>query len=393
MTLALCAAVGAASGQTTASGAPATQPATQPAGPKPLPITPPAPGEIERSLARGVAFLLGSQNADGSWGSAGKTKDLNIYAPVPGAHHAFRLGVTALCVKALIEAGGDGSDVAKAIDRGEVYLLEELPKLRRSEPAALYNNWAHAYGIRALVRMYARRPADEPRKARILELIAGQIDRLKRYESLNGGYGYLDFALQSQHSTAISTSFMTSTVLIALYEARGLGVHVPKELSDHSIAAVLRQQNPNFTYHYSESFQFYAGRPINLPAGSLGRSQVCNLALRLWGDTRITDDVLKEWLDRLLARNGWLSRARKFPVPHESWFQIAGYFFYYGHFYASGCIDQLPPADRPHFQDHLGRILLDLQEKDGSWWDYPMYNYGQFWGTPYAMMALKRCQK
>jgi hypothetical protein len=312
---------------------------------------------------------------------------------VPGAHHAFRLAVTALCVKAMIEAGGDGADVGKAIDRGEAYLLEELPKLRRTEPAALYNNWAHAYGIRALVRMYARRPADEPRKAKILEIIAGQIDRLKRYESLNGGYGYLDFTLQSQHSTAISTSFMTATVLIALHEARGLGVHVPKELSDRSIAAVRRQQNPDFTYHYSENFLFYAGRPINRPAGSLGRSQVCNLALRLWGDTRITDDLLKVWLDRLFARNGWLSRARKFPVPHESWFQVAGYFFYYGHFYAAGCMDQLPPADRPHFQNHLGRILLDLQEKDGSWWDYPMYDYGQFWGTPYAMMALKRCQR
>ena len=55
-------------------------------------------------MARGAAFLLGSQNADGSWGSARRTKDLNIYAPVPGAHHAFRLAVTSLCVKAMIEA-------------------------------------------------------------------------------------------------------------------------------------------------------------------------------------------------------------------------------------------------------------------------------------------------
>jgi len=378
---------------TTAALGAASGPTTQPAGPKPPPVAPPGPDEIARSLARGTGFLLGSQNANGSWGSAGRTKDLNIYAPVPGAHHAFRLAVTALCVKALIEAGGDGAEVAKAIDRGEAYLLAELPKLRRCEPAALYNNWAHAYGIRALVRMYARRPADEARRTLILQLIADQVDRLRRYESLSGGYGYYDFACHTQHSTACSTSFMTATVLIALNEARGLGVHVPKELSDRSLAALRRQQNPDFTYQYSEMFQFYAGRPINLPAGSLGRSQVCNLALRLWGDQRITDELLKTWLDRLYARNGWLSRARKFPVPHESWFQVAGYFFYYGHFYAAGCIDQLPPADRPHFQDHLARILLDLQEKDGSWWDYPMYDYHQGWGTSFAMMALKRCQR
>ncbi|HUT01973.1 MAG TPA: hypothetical protein VM031_05935, partial [Phycisphaerae bacterium] len=85
------------------------------------------------------------------------------------------------------------------------------------------------------------------------------------------------------------------------------------------------------------------------------------------------------------------SRARKFPVPHESWFAVAGYFFYYGHFYAGACIEQLPAAERPHFQQHLARILIDLQEKDGSWWDYPMYDYHQGWGTAYAMMALGRC--
>jgi hypothetical protein len=38
--------------------------------------------------------------------------------------------------------------------------------------------------------------------------------------------------------------------------------------------------------------------------GSLERSQACNLALKLWGDPRITEGVLKEWLDRLITRNG-----------------------------------------------------------------------------------------
>ena len=39
-------------------------------GPKPKPVPPPAAGEIERSIGRGVAFLLKRQNRDGSWGSA-----------------------------------------------------------------------------------------------------------------------------------------------------------------------------------------------------------------------------------------------------------------------------------------------------------------------------------
>ena len=116
------------------------------------------------------------------------------------------------------------------------------------------------------------------------------------------------------------------------------------------------------------------------------------MALRLWGDSRITDGVLKTWLDRLSARNEWLGMGRKRPIPHESWFQVAGYFYYYGHYYAARCIDALPPEKRAPFQAQLATILLRLQEKDGSWWDYPLYNYHQQYGTALVLMSLQRCR-
>jgi hypothetical protein len=362
-------------------------------GPKPHAITPPTAAELDASIRRGVAYLLANQNKDGSWGSARRTKALNIYAPVPGAHHAFRTAVTSLAVSALIEAGGVGKDVRGAIDRGEKYLLAELPKVRRAVPRAIYNVWAHAYGIRALVRLHNRPGTSEAKRKELLRQIAEQIDFLKRYESLDTGWGYYDFRHKMQKPTSNATSFMTGTVLIALREAYDLGVKAPRELIDRGVGAVKRQRNPDFSYHYSSSFRFYPGRLICRPSGSLGRSQTCNLALRLWGDERVTDEVLKAWLNRLFARNGWLSRGRKFPVPHESWCAVAGYFYYYGHFYAAGCIEQLPPGERAHFQDHLARILMDLQEKDGSWWDYPLYDYHQTWGTAYTLMALWRCRR
>ena len=83
---------------------------------------------------------------------------------------------------------------------------------------------------------------------------------------------------------------------------------------------------------------------------------------------------------------------RKRPVPHESFFQVAGYFYYYGHWYAALCIAELPAAERPHFQDQLAHIILPLQERDGSWWDFPLYNYHQQYGTAMALMTLARCQ-
>ena len=53
---------------------------------------------------------------------------------------------------------------------------------------------------------------------------------------------------------------------------------------------------------------------------------------------------------------------------------------------------QLSPGERPHFQEHLAHILLPLQEKDGSWWDYPLYAYHQPYGTSMAVMTLLRCR-
>jgi len=363
------------------------------ARPRPGPVEPPAPGAIDRAIRRGAEFLIARQNPNGSWGSARRTKGRDILAPVPGSHRSFRAAVTGLCVSALIEAGGNRPEVVRAIERGEAYLAANLPKLRRDDPTCLYNVWAHAYGIRALARMYDRIGGDTERRRRILALAAGQVDFLRRFEALGGGWGYYEFGYHTQRPAGQATSFTTSTILIALHEARRIGADVPQALVDRAIARVRNQQNPDFAYTYREGLMYRRAAGINRPPGSLGRSQVCNLALRLWGDTRITDDVISAWLDRLCARNGWLSRARKFPIPHESWFAVAGYFFYYGHFYGAGCIEQLPAERRGFYQDHLARILMGIQEKDGSWWDFILYDYHQQYGTAMAMMSLQRCRR
>jgi hypothetical protein len=373
----------------------------------PKPPDPVSVEKLNKAIQRGVAFLLKDQNKDGSWGSAHRTKDLNIYAPVPGAHHAFRTAVTAMCVSALLEVGigtrsetghsaGTGPSVeavSQAIDRGETFLFEELPKVRRAEPMAIYNVWTHAYGIQALVHMHGRHPKDTERKRKIEDLIRNQYEYLTRYESVDGGWGYYDFGAQTQRPNSSSTSFVNAAVLEAFHEAKEIGVAPPDKLVQRAVDSLKRQLKPDFTYLYGEYLKWYPMMPINRPGGSLGRSQACNLALRLWGDKRITDDVLSAWLDRLITRNGWLSMGRKRPIPHESYFQVAGYFYYFGHYYAALCIGQLKPEERPFYQDHLAHILIDLQEQDGSWWDYPLYNYHQQWGTAFTLMALQRCRK
>ncbi|MFV2067478.1 MAG: hypothetical protein ACC645_10895 [Pirellulales bacterium] len=360
--------------------------------PKPHPITPPTSAELDEAIDRGQRFLLSHQNKDGSWGSARRTKSLNIYAPVPGAHHAFRSAVTALCVSSLIETGPAGGEIGDARRRGEAWLLENLPRLRRANATALYNVWGHAYGIQALVAMARTLAADDQRRKEIERLIAGQIDRLERYEFVNGGWGYYDFQAHTQKPSGSPTSFTTATALIALHEAKELGVPVPEKMVQRALTSLRRQQKNDFSYAYGEYLRFYPMMGINRPAGSLGRSQACNLAQKLWGNRKITDQVLTTWLDRLFARNGWLSMGRKRPVPHESWNQVAGYFYYYGHYYGARCLKQLPDVDQVAYQQQMAHVLLAHQEADGSWWDFPLYDYHQPYGTAFALMTLVRCR-
>jgi hypothetical protein len=359
---------------------------------KPVPAPPRDLQQVAAAIERGQRFLLDDQNKNGSWGSAEQTKDLNIYAPVPAAHMAFRAGVTALAVSALCEVGSQQQEVRSAIDRGEAWLVANLPNLKRSSADALYNVWSHGYGIQALVRLHALRAGDAERQARLRETIATQIDLLSRFESIDGGWGYYDFRAKTQHPTSSSTSFQTAAVLVALHEAAAIGVPAPEKLVERALASVRRQLKPDFTYLYGEYLKRVPMHPVNQAGGSLGRSQACNLALRLYGDKRITDEVVAAWLNRLFARNLWLDLGRKRPVPHSSYYAVAGYFYYFGHYYAALCIELLPADQRGPHCDQLWQRLHALQEKDGSWWDYPLYNYHQQYGTAFALMSLVRCR-
>lgn len=359
---------------------------------RPKPPEPVPPEKLESSIRRGVEFLIGSQNRDGSWGTPSLKGGVQIYAGI-GTLKSYGTATTALAVSALIETGGNSPAVQKAIERGEQSLFDTLPKEKRDDPTLLNNIWAHAYGIQALVRMHGRLPDDKPRRAKIEGMIRVQFDKLTKYESAEGGWGYYDFDAGTQRPASNSTSFMNAAVLVAMHEAKQIGVAPPEKVLKRGIQMTKAQRQRDGTYLYGTYLWARPTHGINQAAGSLGRSPACNLALRYWGDDKITDAVLKEWLDRLISRNGWLSVGRKKPIPHESFFAVAGYFYYFGHYYAALTIPRLPAADRPFYQDHFAAILMDLQEADGSWFDYPLYDYHKPYGTGFVLLSLAACRK
>lgn len=360
-------------------------------------LKPPAPTPISEttltdSIRRGVEFLVKTQNKDGSWGSPRWTGGVD--GDPHTTHHSLIVATTALSIEALLETGGDSEEAKAAIEKGTAFLLEELKNLKRADPGNVPNVWGHGYGIQTLAALHKRTTPAETEKRKQYETLMNEMAaKLAHYETVNGGWFY--YAAGMQKPNAPSCSFVNAAILVSLQRMQSLGLEPPKPIVDRALSQLKAMRNPDASFVYSQTTPTsgHPGAAINRSAGSLGRSQAGNAALRLYGDQNTTDDVIKVWLDRLITRQGWLDMGRKRPIPHESHAQVAGYFYYFGHYYGAVCISLLPEAERPFYQDHLAKILIERQEGEGSWWDYPLFSYAKPYGTAFALLSLAQCRK
>lgn len=337
--------------------------------------------KVAKAIERGVAYLVASQNADGSWGRGQLTDGyLVLYSIVPGTHDACRVGTTALCVMALREAGE-----TVAHGRGVEYLINH-GEARRDDGSLLYNTWAHIYALQALAG--EMRASSDPRLKRAAEW---HLDRLGRYESYVGGWGYYDFKVGTQHPAGGATSFGTAAALVALWEARQAGLDVPQKMIDRAIRVVERTRLPNGVYSYGADYQYIPRLPANQPRGAVGRTQPCNDALWLWGSKLVGQSQAREGLELFQQEHQYVEMGRKRPFPHESWYQTAPYYYYYDHYYAARMLERLDDVAKDRFAQSLADWIVPLQEADGSWWDFAMWDYHRPYGTAFATMTLLRC--
>lgn len=349
-----------------------------------------SPGELEASINRGVKHLVESQRADGAWGGPQWTGGVDN-DPIPGSFRSFEVAVTAMCLEALMDVT-ESEEITKANDLAYKFLMERTDKIKRAGANDLPQVWAHCYCIQTFSKMYDRDKGGE-KSEELAAAIKAHMKGLERWQSIHGGWFYYGSGMSKPINP--SCSFVNSAVLVALARARELGFECDNEMLEKALRATKMMRKPDGCFLYTARIKTDmkgAAREINRPSGSLGRSQAGNIALRLWDYDKITDDVIHVWLDRLISRHGWLDMGRKKPIPHESFAQVAGYFYYFGVYYGVLCIDELPEADQPFYQHHLAKLIMDRQEKDGSWFDYPLYSYHKPYGTAFALLGLQRCR-
>ncbi len=350
--------------------------------------------EVHAAIDRGIAFLLKDQRSDGSWGGpqgSVTTWSGDVWSN-PETHRAWKVATTGLCGAALIEVGSS-DDARKAADRAVRYLIDNAD-VRRPDVWDTMNNWAYIYGLQGLARAHGSpRYEGSAVRAEIADAGRKYLEKLERFQSLNGGWGYLEFNGPRTRRPQWATSFMTAAAVVAMQQANGAGFEVDQKVIDRAVRVVNRCRLPNGAYTYRvRTVPNLNSAYIDQVKGSLSRIPVCQTALMLSGQEISLEDR-RFGLVHFFRDHKFLGIAMHKPIPHEAYYANSGYFYMFGHYYASLVIEGLPVAERSVYRPKLWHEILQIQQRDGSMWDYDMHGYDRPYGVAYGLMALGRSLK
>jgi len=350
----------------------------------------PTQAAVAAALERAVSFLLEGQNRDGSWGGPGNAAYTDLW-PNAEAHRSFTVATSGLAVMALLRHGGAEGIAERArlaCDRGVAFLVAHHD-LRRCDDWDQDDVWGLLYGLQGLA-VALRHPwfAASDRRPAMTGAAHALAERIAACQSPTGGWGYYaekDDAWLAQWST----SFTTAAMVNALCDARAAGVPFDAKPFGAAVRAVerCRLQSGAFTYDVMALPEPGSLEGINDVRGSLGRIQVCHLALLRGGKPRSESDLARG-LDLFFRHHMYVDCARMRPIPHEAYHRNASYFYLFGHFYAGELLAHVPAAARKEFAGKLAFEVMKTQERSGASWDDHFADYTRYYGTAFAAMAL-----
>lgn len=341
---------------------------------------------------QGVDFLVARQNADGSWGSFATRREREVLVTGPASFKAFSIATTALCLSALLEPSRTDPRVRAAVAKACDHLLA-TPVADRSHPEVFCEIWSHTYRADALMDILADGRFKD-RHARARQVLQDDVDSLARLQAAEGGYPYYDFGHSLRMATGkYSTAFTTAVALRTLARAKAAGAKVPENVLVQARRALLAMRSPEGTFVYGFEHRYHPQAGVNRPQGAMGRTSACLLAL---AETSATRDEAAGWtaeiplnLRRFRDNYQFLIAAYARPVPHEAYYANAGYFVAFGLCYAAQAAERLGGEDAHRFAAWQAAEIAALQSDVGSWMDFPLYGYGQYYSTAYAILALQ----
>ncbi len=344
--------------------------------------------EARLARDRALAWLVKTQNKDGSWADSVIVGLIDSGYSV-ASFFDWQYAANALACRALLQCEATESR-SKALKAG----LTRLATCRLPNRGSDWDNdtvWAALCGLACFVEVVQDgRFADTPLSDQIRVRAKKLLHNLKRNQVPTGGWGYYDDKPYSRRPKW-ATSFSTALILPTLKDAMALGWLTDKKILARAQAYVRRCRLPNgaFQYDMRPIPRSPAGESIDNVKGSLGRIQVCNWGLRKSGDHQsVSFKQIATGLSQFMRYHKFLDVARMRPVPHEAYYANAGYFYFFGHYYASRCIELLPPQARESWNAQLRPHIVKTQRPDGSFCDFIGQAYMVVADTSYAIMTL-----
>jgi len=353
--------------------------------------TPKDSGSDEESnrqlIAKSVEQLIALQEKDGAWPYEGVYR---VRGKIPVG---YRIGGTAIVCTSLLycnsrpvnskseapESDPNGNrSVHEAIERGTKLILKELedPLMRPSvENRYDVRVWGHIYALDFFCHLQnSKNPAFTKLADDVEPWIQKLTDYLIKEEIDGGGWNY---ANHRQHAC-----FVTAPAIQALLRAKYRGAKVPDAVFFRGRRALEKSRTPDGAYQYSGVLG--ERRPAKLP-GSIARSANCETTLLLLGggsrkNLRASIDAFHKHWDELEKR-------RKKTGTHKPPYNVAPYYFYYGHRYLAQAIRMLPAEQQSVEIKKFNAVLLKTKDKDNTWNDR-VFDRSKAFGTAMSIMSL-----
>ncbi len=340
------------------------------------------PEKTRKAIERGVQILLEKQESLEGLEVKSEWPYEGVYRVRRQIPIGYRVGGTAICAWALIEAPGFAGDERRreAVERATNFILEKLddPRMQpHTESRYDVRNWGHAYALLFLSKLKERDLVPNSLDLKVKRSCQKLVRLLEKSEIPDqGGWNYARRPQRQSPST-----FMTGSVIQSLAAASKIGVRVDAAVVERALESLEGSRGKNGYFQYARSSRSAEGE---LP-GAIARMPICEVSLVMAG--RGSVERIRASLDAFFEHWEWLEKRRKQTGTHVPPYGIAPYYFFYGHYYAAQAIEYLPEADVQKYRDQLLERLWQVQEKSGGWNDR-IFPRSENFGTAMSVLAL-----
>jgi len=355
----------------------------------------PAENDLATTIEQGVAFLVSAQEEFGPLDdqvNLGKCE-----WPYEGVYRvrgeipiAYRIGGTAIVINALIQAPGYASDAGRqaAVERGMRFICaaRQHPLMSPTEYDAGYDvrGWGYTYGLDTLLRAKKADAIPQDVKDQAEATILWSIEAIQKTQIPQvGGWNYA--RPTGRDKVANPSPFMTAPTLQALMLANEMGYLVDDATIARGLDALDAARGTTGSYVYSGAVNKDRKPEGDAVPSACARMAACEATLQMAG--RGDMGRLRASVDAFIVHWEWLNKRRAQTGTHIPPYNIAPYYFMYGHRYAAQAVELLPKQERAEYRRRINELLMSVKSENGSWNDRVFARSASF-GTAFALQAM-----